>query len=378
MIQSIIVSNYFPILYGASGYSIMHTGTDSMTFITNYSGPYDSTYSVEKVMVDKQTMGVNREVLRILDGSIAYEPIGNPLQLPNGNWFVPVTTYDTITLGVRDEYAIIDHAWSNVIKTIPVYAFNYEYYTKAWLFGGDKVVFLTNEIENPFQWKTGDPAPQQITLTEYDLNSDSIIAKHYYDFSSDTSIHSNHNTGFDAHFDEEHFVISARRSKDELRDNNPRAVVVAAIDTSFRVVSQTIIEDSVCGPLLGAIAAIEPGLKNEYFYTGFILSPLLNPNSGTTDLLLGKLDLNNIGTEEYIKVRHQQTWLYPNPTKDKFKLTNTAIPFKPYNYKVFDVNGKVVLSGTANSDKQTVEVSLSGGTYYLSTEHGDVLPFVVE
>jgi hypothetical protein len=306
-----------------------------------------------------------------------YEPIGNPLMLPNGNWFVQVTTYDTIIKGPKDQYAIIDKSWKNALSTIPVYSFTFDYYTKAWLFG-DKVVFLTNEIENPFQWRGGDPYDEQVTLVEYDLLADSVIARHYYDFSTDTSTRSNHNTGFDAHFDGEHFVIAATRSVDGLWDNNPRALVVAAIDTNFNVVAQTIIEDSIGGPFLGAIAAIEAGPNKSFYYTGFVFGSRINPNSSTADLLLGKLDLSNISTEEFMKVRHQQTWLYPNPTKSKFKLTNTAVPFKPYGYKVFDVTGKVVLSGTANSDKQTVEVNLSSGTYYLSTEHGDVLPFVIE
>ncbi len=361
-----------------SGYSIMHTGADSMLFITNYShGPYDSTFSVGKIMVDKQTMGIKRNDLKILNGAIRYEPIGNPLLLPNGTWFVQVTTYDTIIRGPKDQYAIIDHTWSNVISTIPVHSFTFDYYSKAWLLR-DRVVFLTNEIENPFQWKGGDPAHEQITLVEYDLLADSITAKHYFDFSTDTSMRSNHNTGFDAHFDGEHFVIAATRSIDELRDSNPRALVVAAIDTSFNVVAQTIIEDSIGGPFLGAIAAIEAGPSKSFYYTGFVFGSRINPNSTTADLLLGKLDLSNIGTEEFIKVRHQQTWLYPNPTNGKFKLTNTAVPFKPYQYKVFDVTGKLILTGIADSEKQVVHVNLAHGTYYLSTEHGDVLPFVVE
>lgn len=367
-----------PDSFWASSYSVMNTNVDSMLFITNYfDGINDSTYSVGMVMVDKQTLGISRKKLRILNGSIAYEPIGNPLLLPDGNWFVQVSTYDTITKGVRDQYAIIDRFWNNVISTIPVYTFTFDYYTKAWLLG-DKVVFLTNEIENPFQWKGGDPAHEQITLVEYDLLADSITAKHYFDFSTDTSMRSNHNTGFDAHFDGEHFVIAARRSLDEFHDRNIRALVVAAIDTNFNVVAQTIIEDSIGGPFLGAIAAIEAGPSKSFYYTGFVFGSRISPNSTTADLLLGKLDLSNIGTEEFIKVRHQQTWLYPNPTNGKFKLTNTTVPFKPYQYKVFDVTGKLVLSGQADSQKQTVEVNLTSGTYYLSTEHGDVLPFVVE
>lgn len=358
----------------------VYNDIDTIHLIASYAlGSGDTLPKVHHVRIAKSTLAISSKVPHFFKNGIDYYLFGNPIKLPNGNWFVRLAR-DSAQVSGGSLYSVVDNGLNNIVSLLPAGS-PFSSFTKTWVIK-DKVVFVHTENPNVATWLPSDPIRETLALIEYDWKNDSVTNRHYYKVSSDTSKKYHYTSGYSAFYNGHYFVLAAQRAGSFSHDPLPKATIIAVVDTSYNLAGQLLLEDTIQAvtPMLDAVInGIAQGANpKEFYYMGYIQDPDVNTGNYTYDIMLGKLDLNNIGTEEYIKVRHQKTWLYPNPTNGKFKLTNTAVPFKPYQYKVFDVTGKLVLSGQADSQKQAVEVNLTSGTYYLSTEHGDVLPFVVE
>ena len=60
--------------------------------------------------------------------------------------------------------------------------------------------------------------------------------------------------------------------------------------------------------------------------------------------------------------------MYPNPANNKITV-NTSSELIGSTYSVFDFTGKIILSGTVNSENTTIELkSLPNGLYVLQFE----------
>ncbi len=357
----------------------VYNDADTLHLIASYAfGSADTIPEIHHVRIAKSTLAISTKVSYFFENGMGYYPFGNPIKLPNGNWFVRMAQVNTQY--TRVIYGVIDAGWNNALNIIEAGS-SFSSFNKAWVFNG-KLVFVNGEMSDPLNWNPSDPIKEQVTLIEYDYQQDSITNRYHFDFSSKAGNISHHTIGYSALFNGQYFVLAAQRADDFLLSGPPDATILVAVDTTFKIASQMILEDTIKAvtPWLDAVinGLTQGANPKEFYYMGYVHDPDVNTGNYSYDIMLGKLDLNNIGTEEYIKVRHQQTWLYPNPTSGVFKLTNTAVPFKPYAYKVLDVTGKLMLTGRADTEKQVVHVNLPHGTYYLSTEQGDVLPFVVE
>ncbi len=357
----------------------VYNDVDTLHLIASYAlGSADTIPEIYHVRIAKSTLAILTKIPHFSKNGFDYYFLGNPIRLPNGNWFAQMTEVGPQYSVMK--YGVIDGDWNNILNVVEA-GNSFSSFNKAWVFNG-KVVFVDASQKDIANWKPNDPIKAQVALVQYDYVNDSIISRHYYDFSSTSTSSSHHVVGYSALFNGQYFVLACQRAGSYNYDPLSKATILAAIDTSFQLAGQMILEDTVqtSTPFLDVIInGITQGANpKEFYYMGYIHDPDVNTANYTYDILLGKLDLNNIGTEEFVKVRHQQTWLYPNPTSGVFKLTNTAVPFKPYAYKVLDISGKLMLTGRADTEKQVVHVNLPHGTYYLSTEQGDVLPFVVE
>ncbi len=355
---------------------------DSLILLAEYyMGRNASTtdYKVYKISIDTATSGLKRKELKYSKGGVDYYPRARPFKLPNGNWFVQATRDSAQNSGGMN-YLTLSKSWDSLISIHHVSSINNVPFNRGWLIN-NKFVFVNTEVVDISNWKPSDPIQEQLTLVEYDYINDSITNKYRISLTNSSKRKYHYQAGFEAIYKSGYFFISFNRSEDFL--GSPfTALGVAIIDSNFKELGSIVVEDSVgfYSPLiLGTLNAISQGKSStEYFYMGAIDDADVNSGGFTSDLILGKIDFNTIGLEETISIKRQQTWMYPNPNNGTFKLTNTAQPFKEYQFSIFDSKGVEVYKGKADNPKQDFSLKLTSGVYYLVTDEGDVISFIAE
>ncbi len=372
-------------LFPNSAYAGEVTGSyldgDSLIVIGGYAlgaNSVPSDYQQYRISIDTSSFQIKRRIVSYRFNGVDYTPRAYPFKMPDGRWFVQVSR-DSAQVSGGMAYAIVSPNWDSLVKIINVGSINNIAFNRAWHYN-NKLVFLNTEILNPHLWNQGDPIQEQLTLVEYDYINDSIANRYKFDFSSRAGVISHHIGGFDAMFNGSHFVISFLRSVD-WSAGSPSAIGVAIIDSNFTKIGSVVIDDTSSSNayLNGFINALTSGTSpNEFYYMGYVDDPDVNPGGIGADLILGKIDFNTIGLVETISIKRQQTWMYPNPNNGTFKLTNTAQPFKDYQFSIFDSKGVGVYKGKADNPKQDFSVKLTFGVYYLVTHEGDVISFIAE
>ncbi|MEJ7627500.1 MAG: PQQ-dependent sugar dehydrogenase [Ferruginibacter sp.] len=140
--------------------------------------------------------------------------------------------------------------------------------------------------------------------------------------------------------------------------NRYRDIVVANDGISFYLLT-----DSV-GSTSGPTAGVDGGVTNrgavvEYIYTGLILS-------------IDEITVRPTDPKVFIKV-------FPNPASDLLFIESKRNVPKPIYYQIFDVAGRMVLSGNSNKDKFDIPVSqLSKGIYSLKLYNGRDIKLAVQ
>lgn len=125
------------------------------------------------------------------------------------------------------------------------------------------------------------------------------------------------------------------------------------------------------------------GIGNTYFmfptYDGTMDGPLRCYQDDSTSLFLNPFHpnygWNHQDCEEIItgiaeSKSSENVSVFPNPTKNKISITNID---KETTYKIFDINGRIILQGIiSESNEINIEV-FSEGVYFLELEHENML-----
>lgn len=348
---------------------------DSLIMMAKYAMGSKATATKNyRLSADTTNFQISSVLAKYSQGFVDYYPVTTPLKLPNGNWLVQVVR-DSAQSSYTYNYAVIDNSWSNLVNVI----WAGSEFTKSWLVD-DKVLFITTEILTQ-NWQPNDPIKAHLALIEYDYTSNSVTNRYYFNLSSDSGEVLHHHVGYDAIFNGEYFVIALALSED-LVSSPSTALVLAAIDTTYNLVSQKLIEDTLLNAtplILGNINTITQGRSNkEFFFGGSMDDSDVNPGSTNSDLMLGYFNINNIGVETLVRVNKQQIWLYPNPSNGNFTIINKTEPLVRQTYKIINSAGEEVLHGVIDTPKVSINTDLSAGTYYLIGEEGDFMPFIVQ
>jgi hypothetical protein len=90
---------------------------------------------------------------------------------------------------------------------------------------------------------------------------------------------------------------------------------------------------------------------------------------GTSSSGLVKMSLNNLGLEEVSFVK--KLLIYPNPTKNIFTVNNIENAFSNFEYRIFDLTGRIIKNGESKFNEQINIENLTSGNYIIQIETED-------
>ncbi len=252
-------------------------------------------------------------------------------------------------------------------------------FTNIWQTNKEIYVYTTGAVITP---KASSNILMTYAIEVFDKNQDSITARHFYNFSPDSTGWEANLAGFDSYFDGERFVLTGVSDTDPSLAGRRLKTVLFEVDTSFTIKKALEISDSTSN-YRGSITRLlkVSQFPSKIFYFGTVNSSILTGSAGF-NLMFGEFVINDssISTADYV-FHKANMYLYPNPSKGKLNLLWDGEDFKPYPVKVYDVNGRLVFQAQIKNAREKLDLKLPAGQYFLEAREGrfaETQSFIVE